>query len=255
VYSTTDKTLGPIIFIYHDRPLRWRDLLIIFIPGVLAVLAPLLYGLKRAIYASTYYGPVAAENWSWPWIGLATVALIPLLLLAIRRLRQSHRRVTLHKNGLNIRWTGSQDHNLSWDQIQGLACITTVPTFLGSTSKPRLRLTLYPISGKLIHIDDRLNGLPDLAERIKAKIYPRLLPQMRTAFHKGETLHFGPVRIHQQAINIRGREIPWEKVSRVNVNAGKLVVESQTKSPIRMSVEKIPNIELLIQVLQEGVNP
>lgn len=240
---------------YRDLPLRWRDLFLLFIPGVLAVLAPFLYGLKRDMYARTYYGPVAAQAWSWPWYSLAMVSLIPILLLAIRRVRQAHRWVALHKNGVRIHWTRGKAHMLLWNQIEGLSCNTTEAVFLGRTQKTRYHLTLYSIRGKKIHIDDHIKDLSDLAQRIKAKIHPRLLPKMRAAFQRGETLHFGPVLIHQHAIHVREQDIPWEQISHLNVGSGKLVIEFQSKLPIRIPVGKIPNVELLIQVLQEGVNP
>jgi len=254
VQKSSNRRLGPTLIEYRDRPLRWRDLFTLFMPASLATLAPLLYGLKRDIYARNYYGPVAAHSWSWPWYILATSALIPLMLLALWRVRQAHRWVILHKNGLHIKWN-KPAQILLWNQIQGLSCLTTEATFFGLATKTRHRLTLFPISEDQIHLDERLKDLPDLAERIKAKLYPHLLPKMRTAFNNGETLYFGPIRIHKQAIHVREQDIPWEQISRLNVRAGKLVIESPSKFPIRIPVEKIPNIELLIQILQEGINP
>lgn len=246
--------LGPVLQIYRDRPLRWLDFFVTFIPASLAVLAPFLYGLKRDIYARMYYGPVAAKSWSWPWYALATVALIPLLLLAFRRVRQAHRWVALHRNGLKIQWVGGKSQTLFWNQILGLSCTISEAIFIGRISRTRHSLTLFPANGKPINISDHIKGLSDLNERIKAKIYPHLLPKMRTAFKHGDTLHFGPIQIHEKAIYVREQEIPWNQVARLNVDSGKLVIETQEKFPIRIPAGKIPNVELLIQVLQEGVN-
>jgi hypothetical protein len=254
VQPSKEIPLGPALIVYRDRPLGWRDLFVLFLPSSLAVFAPLVYGLKRDLYARTYYGPVAAQAWSWPWYLLAALSLIPLVLLALRRVRQAHRWVMLHKNGLKIQWN-KKAHMLLWNQIEGLACSTTETTFLGQILKTRQRLTLFPTRGNLIHIDERLKDLSDLAERIKAKLHPHLLPKMRSAFNNGETLRFGPIRVHKQAIHVREQAIPWEQVSRLNVSSGKLVINSASKFALRIPVGKIPNIELLIQILQEGVNP
>ncbi len=254
VQPTTTIPLGPVLHVYRDRPFRWLDLFMLFIPASLAVIAPLLYGLKRDIYARSYYGPVAAQTWSWPWYALATVALIPLLLLALGRVRKSRRWVELHKNGLKISWTGNSLRTLLWNQILGISCSSSEVTFLGRTNRRRHQLTLHLVKGKLIHIDDHIRDLPELIDRIKAKIYPQLLPKMRTAFNKGETLNFGPVIIHQNAIKVREQQILWNQVTRLNVESGKLIVESLSRHPIRIPTRKIPNVELLIQVLQEGVN-
>lgn len=252
--SSTRKTLTAKPLIYRDRPLRWRDLFLTFIPGSLAVLAPFLYGLKRDLYAQSYYGPVAAEAWSWPWYALATVALIPLLILGIRRIRRSHRVVEVHKKGLSIRWTGGKQYRFLWENIAAIAFTSNEHNFLLRPILRRHHLRLYPLVGEAIDIDDHICDLPDLAARIKARIYPRLLPNLRAAFEAGDMLHFGPIAIDKNALYVRRQEIPWEQVSRLNVEAGILVVEFQSRRAIKIPAGKIPNIELLIQLLQEGVN-
>lgn len=241
--------------VYRDRPLCWRDFTLIFLPGVAAALAPFFYGLQRDLYAQSYYGPVAAKAWSWPWYVLSTVALIPLILLALKRVRQAHRIAVLHKHGLIIRWTGGQYYRLPWEEIDGLICNTTENTFLGFHLKSRHRLTICAQSGKLIRIDDRITKLPELTARLKAKIYPRQLPQLRAAFRKGDSLNFGPIIIHKKLFKVREQEIPWEQVARLNVVSGQLVVESHSNQKIKIAVGKIPNVDLLIQLLQEGVHP
>jgi len=249
------KPFGPPTAIYRDRPLRWRDFLLIFLPGSLAVLAPFLYGLKRYLYARANYGPVAATTWSSPWFGLAAIALIPLILLALQRVRRSHRIATLHKEGIMIRWTGGQFHNMRWEDIEALISDTVENKFLGIPLKTRQRLTILSHSGEKVHIDDRIPNLSELTERIKAKIYPRLLPYLRAALQKGDLLYFGPVILQKQAIKLREQGIPWDQVARLSVVSGKLVVESKSNRKLRVAVGKIPNVDLLIQLLQEGVHP
>jgi len=217
-------------------------------------MAPFLYGLQRDLLARAYYGPVAAVAWSWPWYALATVALIPLLLLALHRIRQAHRMVTLHKHGIIIRWTRGRKHKLYWEEIDSLICNTVNHTFLGTPPKTRHLLTIHYRSGKPIRIDDRIPELPELTARIKAKVYPRLLPQLRAAFQTGDPLYFGPVTFHKEFVKIREREILWEQVARMNVIAGNLMVESKSNQTYKVAVGKIPNADLLIQLLQEGVH-
>jgi len=239
---------------YRDRPLRWRDLALIFLPGGAAVLAPFFYGLQRDLYARAHYGPIAAAAWSWPWYALSTLTSIPLILLALRRVRQANRLVMLHKHGLVIRWTGGRRQKLLWEEIEGLVCDTIESTFLGIPLKTHHLLRIYPQSGKSIRLDDHIPGLPELTARIKAKIYPRLLPRLRTAFRKGEPLYFGPIILHKKQFELRGQEIPWEQITRLNVVSGQLVVESKSNRAFKLPVGNIPNVDLLIQLLQEGVH-
>lgn len=245
--------LGPLIVTYRDRPLLWRDLFALFVPATLASLLPLLYGFMRSLYAQANYGPLAARAWSRPWYALALIAAVPLLLLALRRVRQSHRRVALHKNGIRIEWTGGQRHIFLWEQLRGLSCSTIENRFLGVQLGTRYQMVFFPCAGVPLRIDDHLQNLPDLMARVKARLHPRWLPQMRAALQRGETLSFGVVSVHQGGIRLRGREIPWAQVSHLSVVRGHLVVESSLMRRVKIPVHKIPNVELLIQLLQEGV--
>jgi hypothetical protein len=96
--------------------------------------------------------------------------------------------------------------------------------------------------------------LAELAARVKAKVYPLLLPQLRTKFQQGGPLHFGPVALHQDAIQLRHESIPWDQVVHINVQAGHLMVESSSRQPVRVKTSDIPNVELLIQLIQEGAH-
>jgi hypothetical protein len=51
-----------------------------------------------------------------------------------------------------------------------------------------------------------------------------------------------------------GQTIPWEKLRSVDVVSGFLVVELSDYSRRKLPVSKIPNIELLLQLIQQGVN-
>ena len=251
---STQHPLGPLIAAYRDRPLRWRDLLSTFLPASLAALTPLVYGLWRTYYARMYYGPAAANSWGRPWYALATAGLIPLLLLALSRVRRAHRVVQIHKNGIHIRGRRGRQHTLRWGEIGGIASTTLQDRFLGFTLRSRHRATLYPLLGKPIQLDSRLPNLDELTARVKARLYPRLLPELRTALRGGDQLYFGPVTLHTRAVHLRGREIPWEQVALINLRAGYLVVELHQQRAKKIPVGQIPNVELLIQLIQEGVD-
>jgi len=247
------ESIGDLVATYRDRPLRWKDLVLTFIPGGLAVLTPLLYGILRQRYAQAYFGPTAAEIWSKPWFTLAAIALIAYLGLALRRLRRARQVVTVHKNGITIRLHKKKRFIFNWNQLSGLACTTVQPTFLGRALKPRHRITIYPIQGNPISLNDRVPNIPGLVKRIKAKIYPHLLPTLRKNFSKGHPINFGPITFQQDSLLLRDKAIPWDHVTNINVRGGRLMVESHTNRPIKIPTGKIPNIELLIRLLQEGV--
>jgi len=249
----TKNNLGPLIAEYRDRPLKWRDLAITFIPAVVAVLIPLIYGWARGNYAKNQFGPAVVQQWQWPWFALATVALIPLLGLGLRRIRQAHRIIKVFQLGLIIQGTQGRKWIYRWEEIEGVAVTTWKDVFLGIQVRQRHRVVLFPVIGKPLQLDSHIHSLDELAARIKAKIYPHILPQLRTALAKNLDLNFGKIFFNKQRINLGNATYPWDDINRVNLQQGYLMVEFKNQKVEKIPAGKVPNIELLIQLIEEGV--
>ena len=278
-----DDALGPLVSFYRGRPLEWRDLLLLILPGTLAVLAPLLYGVWRADYAYTHYGPAAADAWSRPWYLAAAILLAIFALVAYLRIRRAHRFVAVHKNGLRLNVPSGRPrllhraYTLPWEDITGIASATIQDHLLNLPLRTHHQVTLYAAAGKPIRLGDALEHLPELASHIKASLYPRLLPGLQVALQGGQWLYFGPVAIHREALQLgpahspvlprppaqsrtrplgarRRSNIPWSQIERLSVQSGYLLVEFKNRSSRRFPISSIPNFELLLQLVQQGVN-
>lgn len=245
-----DSDPGPVIAAFRGRQINGRDWLTLFLPGILAVLAPAGYGLWKAYQAYTRYGPAAADQWSRPWYGLALAALLCFGLALVFRLRQARRRVSIHKQGLQV--GHSRQQFLPWRSLKGVSTSITRLTFLGLPLGMRYSAVLYPSTGRPVRLTQSIQGLPELISRIKASLYPRLLPHLRVEFDSGSWLNFGPVSIHTTALRLRSRQFPWTAVRRLTVNAGDLVIEFEGKHPERLPASQVPNLELLLQLVQEA---
>ncbi len=254
--------LGPLLARYPGRRLRKADIFTLFLPGVLAVLAPTLYGLWRYRYAYQNYGPVAAESWSWPWFLLASFALLIFTLLVAARLIAGRTVIAVHQYGLQLRLAPSRPRRLRWSEIAGVSSQATREHFLGIPLRLHLRVTLHLCVGRPLRLPRDFPDLAELLTRIKAGLYPRLLPELQSTFDRGQWLHFGPVAVQQQALEIRGQRTPWARVQGLAIRDGCLVVEFAQESPARgakpirpkyIPLESIPNPELLLQIVQTGV--
>ena len=248
-----EKNLGKIIAVYRDRPITWRDVLILFLPAALAVLTPWAYGVYRTYYAQAQYGPVAAQTWGPPWFGLATLALIPLLLLGLIRIRRSRWIVEVHKNGLHIRKTFGREHILYWEKIEAISCNSVQESFLGIKLPTRHRIRLFLVDGKPIRLHRNLDKLTELVARIKAKIYPHKLAELRATLKAGEALSFGVISLDQRWLHLKNKGYSWDQVALIDICAGHLVVEFTNHRARKIPVDQIPNVELMIQLIQEGV--
>lgn len=243
----------------------------LILPGLLAVLAPLAYGYWLLNYIYTKHGPVAAVFRSRIWFQLAILALLVFVILAAYRLIQARRFVSVHKMGVQLRLRPFYSQQILWREINGISNSVQEDHFLGIHLRTRQSATLFPSSGKPLILGENLEKLPELVSRLKASLYPRLLPSLKADFEAGKWLYFGPIAISHQGMHFykNHRRTPanrskrlkggnqnvvlWAQIKRLTVHSGDLVVELRDQSPKRIPVSRIPNLELLLQIIQQEV--
>jgi hypothetical protein len=245
---------GAHIATYRERPLRPVELLSLGLPGALGVLAPLGYGWYLRQAAQARYGPIAAQEWSRPWFLLALIGLGIFTWLVLYRISRSRGYISLYTGG--IVHVFSRPRSLTWEQIAGVAAGPVQNVFLGFRGAQQFRASLLLESGEQLRLSSGIENLPELLTGIKAHLYPKRYTALEEAFEAGRWLNFGPIRIHQDALLIVDRKKPvsWSGVDRLEVKGGYLVVEFYDQPEWRMAVERIPNLEILIKLVQKGVH-
>jgi len=253
------KSLGKLIRRFQARPISMWTVFTLLLPGALSVLIPLYYGSARAHYATLHYGPVAAVQWSRPWYGLSILALLVFSYVSVIRITAAHRSIAVFERG--VQFSFGRQKSLRWAEIAGLATEMSRYHFFGRPLKMAFRGIIYPNINKPIRLTEAIQDLPELLTLIKARLYPRLLPNLVSNLEKGQSLHFGPLAMRKDGLiwlNKRpasqGQTIPWANMRSVDVVSGFLVVELSDYSRRKLPVSKIPNIELLLQLIQQGVN-
>ena len=243
----------PALAHYHSRSLLARDVWLLFLPGLTAILAPLGYGLWLADEAYARYGPVAAEHWSRPWYFLAIGAGVIFFVLVIYRVRLSLASVKVHQGGVSIRTGIRSARSIAWGEIEGITTSLVQEFFFGLTVRRKYQTRLILDSGKSIRIPDTLQNMMELISRLKANLYPRLFPKLLAEFRSGKRLAFGPLEIHAQGLSLDHQEISWPKVKRVDVYNGLLVIELNDRPARKLPVGRIPNLELVLQLIDQGI--
>jgi hypothetical protein len=251
--SPSPHPLGKKRMAFWDRPLRRKELLTWFLPGLLAVAAPTAYGISRYQYGLTRYGPAAAEAWSRLWFLVAAGLAAVLAGVVIYRLFRSRHGLTIHEHGVVLRRAPLKARMLRWTELAGIAFSQTQPHFFKRPLAAQSQAVLIPQVGRPIRLRAGMEGLPQLVEHLKAGLYPHLAPSLEEAFHSEQWVYFGPAAIHCSGLRLHGVEARWEAVERVSVRAGRLVVElrqgSRSKSPLAAPVAHIPNLELLLNLI------
>lgn len=256
--------LGPLVRRFAGRGFGWRDLWSLALPGTLGVLAPLGYGLQRSDYAYAQYGPVAADFWGRPWFALAALAAIIFALLLLYRLLLRRTYVAIHQEGLHLHLRPFHNRSIRFNQIAGIATAILQDRFLGLALHTAYQAVLYPNVGRPIRLNESLAELPELSACIKERLYAQLKPRLHANLAAGQWLYFGPLSIQAQGIRLprrwprrSGPTIPWKALERITVQSGYLMVElnhharSGRLKPIPVS--HIPNLEILLDLLQQGV--
>jgi hypothetical protein len=281
---------GPIIAVYQTRRLQFHHFGWLILCGVLFVLFPLVCGLFRLYSGYTQYGPAAGYARGFPWLILSIFAFVTWTFALILRLRSPRYKILLCKNGLQfegkspVRIKSGSGDCLKWGSINGVSYETirkktgkgqpfskTSRTEYRYNEIARQNATLFLTNGERISISESPDlpggviNLPELISRIKARLYPRLFPEFKTAFDAGKWLCFGRLQVHKEGLKFRTGHakqpdvpVSWYQIRHITVKSGFLVVElngptNPTVKQKRFPISQIPNLELLLQLIKDNV--
>ena len=244
--------LGRQVATCRGRSIELSLWLFLFLPGSLIIIACYLYGIYLAANAYQQYGPALALARSQSWLLLATILLILLAAYFIFRTLIGLQRIQVFEGGLILRNFYLRQMSCQWKDLSGISSSATMHTFLGKSLRTIPSGKIYPFGGRPIHISRDLLGVPRLVKIIKSNIYPLVWPQIKSAFRSGRTVNFGSIKINRKFLEIGNRSIPWDTISRLRTEAGYLVVELHDDSSRKVPTIDIPNLELLLKVVDWG---
>jgi hypothetical protein len=254
VRSKTRRTLGKTLKIYRARPFSRRDFFQWFLPGLLLPLGFVAYGLWRQYLGYARFGTAPGESWGRPWFLLAALSLIPLILYMLRHLRRQRSGVSFNQNGLRLLGLPGGPQHLFWTQIAGIAANHQRFHLFGLTLSEQHSALIFPTQGRAISLPGSLQDLPDLIEQVKQRVYPLLLPELKGRLQVGQWLHFGPVRLNKSQIYLKNRDFPWQQVKDIRVAGGTLQVQSEQNRQIRIACSRIPNLDLLLRIIENEIS-
>ena len=272
--------LGPLITVYQTRRLQFHHFWGLILSGIIFVLIPIAVGLYSYYSGYTQYGPAAGYAWGNPWLVFTLIMFVVWLVVLGLRLKIPRYKIRFFKNGMQFDGFPSaknilgSEECLDWEALSGISVETIgkksnkgQPTNEIAIQKVRLFLS----NGKKITLSETrgqpggLIDLPELVSRVKASLYPRLVPKYKSAFHEGQWLSFGPVLVQKQGLYFQTRPgkksptlISWNKIQHITVKTGYVVVElgdftNPANHQKRIPVSQIPNLELLLQLIKENV--
>jgi hypothetical protein len=221
--------------------------------ALLSIALTFCVGMYRGVYGYFNFGIVAAYSWSRNWF-LATLLIIAIfvLILIFRHIR-SNSYIYIYEKGMQLSRYRQEPIALLWKDIHSIYEDSHQSTFLWVPVQTRYSARIVALNGQVIDIRGEFENLDDLIQRIKAKSYPRLKKAAITRFQNKEAVSFGPITISQDDVKTVDYHLLWSQIKDIQLNEGKLMIELMGKKKISVLVKHIPNVEILIQILMDGI--
>lgn len=218
----------------------------------------LAIGVWRAYLAFQHYGPALVWRWSTPsWIAAAAFALIGLGSL-FTLWRWYDLKITAHANGMTIQ-RKQKRFIYFWRHVRIIRTIASRYLLPSLGASPRSEVQMILVNRKTLRLTHQVDGLNQLVETIKERVYPRLMSDYVKAFRMGKAIKFGPLILTLDSVRYRRRSILWDQVRGTEIAHGKLNVQwEDEKRAARLSVptRKIPNVEICFQLIRRlGLHP
>lgn len=163
----------------------------------------------------------------------------------------------MHRNGLIIHRAFRKDLMIRWNEVTALYVIQEKSS--RQAHSYRTIAHIQTENNKRISLkESQVENLIHLVTQIKSSVYIHLLPRIMEKFKQGKVLSFGPLEIHKQYVSIKSHLIgfslkhkKWNDIDYVTIRSGYMLIEIHSHKRIRIKVSKIPNLEILLSVMNQ----
>lgn len=137
--------------------------------------------------------------------------------------------------------------------VVGMAVQAAVSAGTGKSARS-VKLTLVGRSRRDIRVTSNFKDADQAIGMIVQEIHDRIKPQLKSRLVNGDEVSFGPLGLSVQGISWKGKErIPVTDFGKIEISRRKLRVRRKGKmlDTIGVSAEKIPNVLLALELLEE----
>lgn len=186
---------------------------------------------------------------------LGGLCLLGALAVVRRTRRESSVQVRIDAQGLTHRPAARrraevpEDIRIAWDAVESFTQQVVRIDYNGILIGTRRLYTLIARDGRTIRLDETIDRVVALADRIARETSARLLPTMQQTIAQGRRVAFGEIEALREGIQYRGATLPWERVERVEVDRyGAIVIRARDPSAtfLRIDYAAVPNAHVLI---------
>ncbi len=215
------------------------------------------FGLYSGYSAYYRHGPaVVRQNLLLP-VSLGLLFLLLGGLILVSALARNGKSIVIYEHGFMLH-DRKVDEAWRWDDLASIRTAVTRQYFLGIRSGNRHMYTLARRDGERLVLDDRVRGVETLADRIREKALPMLYARYVPSLLHGQELAFGPVQVcKEKGIVIGKKTLAWGRIHQAVVENGALTITTvngqKTPRTVRIPVAEVPNVDILLAIIQEMV--
>ena len=251
--------LGAPIQVFNLRKRnRWGSwfAIVLFLGGALVVFG---YGLLSTFDRWQRFGPAVILKTITPPLIIAAILFLLGVWALWAMLSNVKMSAVLYSDGLAYH---DRKGLQSWryDEVATMSSAVTKHYTNGIYTGTTHIYTLVKKDGNRLVLNDSLEQIEDLANKIQDRIFPILYPLYAQEYNSGKTLTFGPVTMSKQAgITIGKKNYPWDEVKQVSIQRGFIQVAKKDGgwfSGANVSASSVPNLPVLLSLLDQitGVN-
>lgn len=248
---------GSQISLYKGRSITVGEVITIALIVIFFIVMPFLVGFYRTLYGYAQYGIAAAFSWGFYWFLISFSILILITLYCLYRLVVARFFISVHKSGIHLHRLFKYDQFMHWEDISALY-VNQEHSRITKGSLLTSAVILTNKNKKISLRESMIENLPELITQIKSAVYVHLYPTFRDKFRAGELVSFGPVEIQKKYLNIRrynikpsSLKIPWSDITSMTIRSGYLLVKLHNNSVYRIRAAKIPNLEILLYLVED----
>jgi hypothetical protein len=156
-------------------------------------------------------------------IGLALLG--GAVILVVRALRNRGLCVLVYQEGL-VRLQRDKANAFFWDEVETVIQKKNKEAW-SKAAAGSLVVTVRRCNGEEYHFDDTLPDLKRLADLIRRETLRHLLPRALDAYHAGNVLAFGKLRLGPSGLARDKDTLAWDQVKEIKIDDDKVTIQKK----------------------------
>jgi hypothetical protein len=196
-----------------------------------------------------------AEVDAW-WGPALTVIIMAAVVLGLgwRVLHFWNREIVLYEEGFSYREGARPIFFLYHEVLSIRQQGQRLAYFGGLIRRNTYKFTLTTLRGEVMILDNTYVRIEELGANVEKKIYAVLEPYLKEEMAKGEKIPFSDtLRLSNNGLEEKGRELPWEEFDGYKISAGKLLIFAQPDTALWLSIPlpEVDNLPILVRWLKQ----